>query len=138
VSARAPEIENALNRRRAERPELLLLDVEALHERLISEFLSRDQFFVERVRKNRMQNIDLRKYVKAARFERTAEGYFLAAVLEISNQGGAKPVEVVNAIYGIDEAEQAALQSRVRRSRLYAEMDGRDCSLLYHREHRVH
>jgi radical SAM-linked protein len=130
VSVAAPEIEQALSRKRAEQPELLSLSSNALHERLISEFLSHDRFLVERTRKNRSQNIDLRKFVKTVNFEQTAAGDFLTMVLEITNQGGARPVEIANAIYGIEEAEQAALQSRIRRSRLYAEIDGRDCSLL--------
>jgi len=130
ISTAAPEIEHGLARKRAERPDLLSLSGATLHEKLISEFLSHDRFLVERNRKNRSQNIDLRKFVKTVGFEQSEAGNFLVMVLEITNQGGARPVEIANAIYGIEEAEQAVLQSRVRRNRLYAEIDGRDCSLL--------
>jgi radical SAM-linked protein len=130
ISTAAPEIEHGLARKRAERPDLLSLSGATLHEKLISEFLSHDRFLVERNRKNRSQNIDLRKFVKTVGFEQTEAGTFLVMVLEITNQGGARPVEIANAIYGIEEAEQAVLQSRVRRNRLYAEIDGRDRSLL--------
>jgi radical SAM-linked protein len=130
VSVAAPEIEKALARRCQQQPELQSLSTIALHERLIAEFLLCDQFLIERTRKNRSQNVDLRKYVKAIRFEQTVNGDLLAMTLEITNQGGAKPTEIATAIYGIEEAEQATLQSRVRRSRLFAQIDGRDCSLL--------
>ncbi|MEW6730731.1 MAG: TIGR03960 family B12-binding radical SAM protein [Acidobacteriota bacterium] len=130
ISIAAPEIAKALVQQCAQHTEWHTLSNTALHQQLISNFLARDQVLIERTRKNRSQNVDLRKYVKALRFEQEMDGNFLIMVLEITNQGGAKPVEIATAIYGIDEAEQATLQSRVRRSRLYAEINGRDCSLL--------
>lgn len=130
VNVAAPEIQRALANVRARRSDLAALATAALHEQLISEFLRCEQFLVERARKNRSQSVDLRKYAKTVRFNETEAGQFLTMVLEITNQGGARPVEIATAIYGIEEAEQATLQSRVRRSRLYAEIDGRARSLL--------
>lgn len=130
VTATAPEIQRALAQRVATRPDLVALDVKAQHQALIAEFLSCDQFLVERNRKNRSQNVDIRKFVKSLQFIEQPANQFLQMVLVITNQGGAKPVEIATAIYGIDEAEQATLQSRVRRSRLFSEIEGRDCSLL--------
>jgi radical SAM family uncharacterized protein/radical SAM-linked protein len=130
INVAAPEIQQGLARLICERPELQALSSAALHEQLISQFLSHDQFIVERVRKNRSQNIDLRKFVKSIDYEQSESGDFLVMVLEITNQGGARPVEIATAIYGIEEAEQATLQSRVRRSRLFAEIDGHPYSLL--------
>ncbi|KAF0240977.1 MAG: hypothetical protein FD167_4072, partial [bacterium] len=89
-----------------------------------------EQFVISRTRKNRSQNVDVRKFVKSVRFEQTEKGDFLVMVLEISNQGGAKPVEIATAIYGIDQTDQATLQSRARRSRLYSEINGQEYSLL--------
>lgn len=128
VNVLAPEIQKALAKHVEKNPELKELSADALQEKLISEFLQCEEFVVARSRKNRSKNVDLRKFVKNLRFEKT--GNFLVMLVEITNQGGAKPIEIASAIYGIEEAEQATLQSRVRRSRLYAEINGQECSLL--------
>lgn len=128
INAAAPEIKRALAQYQIEQAEGQSLDSSVLHERLIADFLARAECFVARTRKNRSKNVDLRKYVKKICFE--PNGDQIVMLLEITNQGSAKPTEVITAIYGIDEAEQATLSSRVRRSRLFAEIDGQNCSLL--------
>ncbi len=130
VNTAAPEIQKALIERIEQQPEFKSLSISALHEKLISDLLLSEQFVISRTRKNRSQNVDVRKFVKSVRFEQTEKGDFLVMVLEISNQGGAKPVEIATAIYGIDQTDQATLQSRARRSRLYSEINGQEYSLL--------
>jgi radical SAM family uncharacterized protein/radical SAM-linked protein len=130
VNLQAPEIRQALEQRGQQCPELLTLPWPAQHERLIAEFLACTQFFIERSRKNRSQQLDIRQFVKQVWLDLQPTANYLAMTLAITAQGGAKPVEVAQAIYGIDEAVLATLQSRVSRTRLYAEIDGSTHSLL--------
>jgi radical SAM family uncharacterized protein/radical SAM-linked protein len=130
VDISAPEIQKALALNIERNPDLKSLSINALHEKFISDLLSSEEFVISRTRKNRSQTVDIRKFIKSICFEKTEKGDFLVMVLEISNQGGAKPIEIATAIYGIDQAEQATLQSRVRRSRLYGEIDGKEYSLV--------
>lgn len=126
VNLQAPEILSALNQH-IQQENFSVLDVS---QELVNKFLSCDEFLVTRNRKNRSQSVDLKKYVKNLRFEKTLNDDFLVMTLAITNQGGAKPVEIVSSIYGVDETQQATLQSRIKRSRLYAEIDGQEKSLL--------
>jgi radical SAM family uncharacterized protein/radical SAM-linked protein len=130
INLQAPEIHQALEQRGQQCPELLTLSPWAQHERLIAEFLACTQFFIERSRKNRSQKVDIRQFVKQVWLDSQPTANYLAMTLAITVQGGAKPVEVAQAIYGIDEAVLATLQSRVSRNRLYAEIDGSTHSLL--------
>lgn len=124
IDASAPELQTAVNRICGSRP------ATEVHRELITDFMAQESFFVERTRKNRSQRVDLRGFVKGFRFEETAESGLLVIQVELGNQAGAKPAEIAAAVYRIDEAEQASLQSRIRRSRLYSEIDGRAYSLL--------
>ncbi|MBI4850467.1 MAG: TIGR03960 family B12-binding radical SAM protein [Acidobacteria bacterium] len=130
ISTSAPEIQKALLEALEREPQLKSFSINALHEKLISNLLLSEEFVVSRSRRNRSQSVDIRKFVKSVCFEQTEKGDFLVMVLEISNQGGAKPIEIATAIYGIEQADQATLQSRVRRSRLYGEFNGKEYSLL--------
>jgi hypothetical protein len=47
----------------------------------------------------------------------------MTIVTELSASGAVKPVEVVGAIYGLEQQEMLALNSRVRRMRLYFESE---------------
>lgn len=123
IEVSAPELRSAVDR-------LSYSSRADAHRKLIADFMAQESFFVERTRKNRAQRVNLREFVKSLSFEETVEGDFLVMQVELGTQGGAKPAEIAAAVYGIDEAKQASLQSRVRRSRLYSEMDGRTYSLL--------
>ncbi|HKP12761.1 MAG TPA: TIGR03936 family radical SAM-associated protein, partial [Blastocatellia bacterium] len=90
-----------------------------IHQRLADEFLAHDSFVIERVRKDKRQRIDVRRYTKALRLDAATGG--LVITTEMTPQGGVKPVEVVAAIYELTEGEKLSISSRVRRLRLYLE-----------------
>jgi radical SAM-linked protein len=113
-----PEIEAALARICASRADMLD-DFNAMHGRLIDDFMSRESWMVERARKDKRQLVDVRRFTKALRF--VAENNSLHIVTEVSPAGGVKPIELMAAVYGLTEAEAASLSSRVRRLRLYKE-----------------
>ena len=119
VSEKAPEISAAVARLKASRAELGELEERDLHGRLISEFLARESFVIERVRKEKRQKIDARRYTFDLKHD--AQRGCLIMVTEVSPNGGVKPVEVLAAIYCLTDEEKLALSSRVRRLRLYAE-----------------
>ena len=94
-------------------------DAGEVHRRLADEFLAHDSFVIERVRKDKRQRIDVRRYTKALRLDAATGG--LVITTEMTPQGGVKPVEVVAAIYELTEGEKLSISSRVRRLRLYLE-----------------
>lgn len=125
IDVSTPELQLAVDRlSHSSRP------AKDVHRELIASFMAQESFFVERNRNNRSQRVDLRAFVKSLSFEETVEGDLLVMQVDLGNQGGARPTEITAAVYGIDEAKQASLQSRIRRSRLYAEVAGRVYSPL--------
>jgi radical SAM family uncharacterized protein/radical SAM-linked protein len=88
-----------------------------IHQALADEFLARESLIIERVRKDKRQRIDVRRYTKALRVDATG----LVITTEMTPQGGVKPIEVVAAIYDLTEGEKLSISSRVRRLRLYQE-----------------
>ncbi|MEK6304289.1 MAG: TIGR03960 family B12-binding radical SAM protein [Acidobacteriota bacterium] len=119
VSVDAAEIATAMQRNRAARPELAGAGDNEVHGRLAEDFLARDSCVIERVRKDKRQRVDVRRYTQRLRFH--SERRSLEIVTEVSPNGGVKPIEVLAAVYGLSEGEMLALSSRVRRVRLFAE-----------------
>jgi radical SAM family uncharacterized protein/radical SAM-linked protein len=117
----AKEIDQAVERLREQRPELAGQAAHDLHLKLVSEFLACGTLVVERLRKDRCQQVDVRRYTVGASV--VADGTTLRIVTELSPSGGVKPVEVVGAIFGLNQQEMLALNSRVRRIRMYYETD---------------
>ena len=103
----SPEIVNAAQR------------AGATHRSLVGEFLARETVVVERARKDKKQQIDVRKYT--VRLEADANRNRLRIVTELSPNGGAKPTEILAAVYGMTIEEVIPLSSRVRRLRLFSE-----------------
>lgn len=91
----------------------------ATHGALVGQFLARDTVVIERARKDKKQQIDVRKYT--VRLEADADGNRLRIVTELSPNGGAKPTEILAAVYGMTIEEVIPLSSRVRRLRLFFE-----------------
>jgi len=91
----------------------------ATHSSLVGGFLARETVVVERARKDKKQQIDVRKYT--VRLEADADGNRLRIVTELSPNGGAKPTEILAAVYGMTIEEVIPLSSRVRRLRLFFE-----------------
>ncbi|HWP42286.1 MAG TPA: TIGR03936 family radical SAM-associated protein, partial [Blastocatellia bacterium] len=123
----APEIRAAVARLRRERRELESLDESEIHMRIANEFLSRDNWVIERVRKEKRQRIDVRRYTIGLTLSKDRRS--LRIVTEISPNGGVKPIEVVAAMYGLEGDVVLSLSSRVRRLRLYKAEEGGDASL---------
>jgi radical SAM-linked protein len=115
----SPEIVEAVARARESRGELRAADEIEIHDRLASEFMARDSVVIERARKEKKQQIDVRRYT--VRLAADAEGNRLRIVTELSPNGGAKPTEILAAIYGMKFEEVIPLSSRVRRLRLFFE-----------------
>jgi radical SAM-linked protein len=113
----APEIGSALLRIRAERADLSGLEDEEIQARLADEFLCRESWVIDRVRKDKRQRVDVRRYTLGLGLSEDRAS--LHIVTEISPSGGVKPVEVVAAIYGLSGDDTISLSSRVRRIRLY-------------------
>ena len=113
VKLDAPEIEAAIQRRCADR------DWSNIHPNLIESFMARENCVIERVRKDKRQQVDVRRFTR--RLSVTEDLSRLIIVTEVSPNGGVKPVEVVAAVFGLTEAEKTSLSSRVRRLRLYSE-----------------
>ncbi|HSE97147.1 MAG TPA: hypothetical protein VLD57_02680, partial [Blastocatellia bacterium] len=128
----APEIKAAVSRLRLEREDLRELDEAAIHERLAEELLRRETWVIERVRKDKRQKIDVRRYTLELGLR--PDPASLRIVTEISPNGGVKPTEVVAAVYGLEGDEMISLSSRVRRLRLYKAVEASDASLQ--EEHR--
>jgi len=113
VKLDAPEIEAAIRRRSAD------LHSGDIHRELIENFMALETCVIERVRKDKRQQVDVRRFTK--RLSVTEDLSRLIIVTEVSPNGGVKPVEVVAAVFGLTEAEKTSLSSRVRRLRLYSE-----------------
>ena len=118
VSLDVPEIQSAVARQR-ERRGASGGDAREIHQALADEFLARQSLVIERVRKDKRQRIDVRRYTKALRVDEMTGG--LVITTEMTPQGGVKPIEVVAAIYDLTEGEKLSISSRVRRLRLYQE-----------------
>ncbi len=114
-----PEIEAAVGRIRAERAEFASMDAEGIHRRLFEAFIAREKCIIERVRKDKRQLVDVRRYTKGLSL--VDDQSSLSIVTEVSPNGGVKPIEVMAAVYGLTETETTSLSSRVRRLRLYSE-----------------
>ena len=119
IAIDAPEIASAIVRSCAARPELAEAGDTEVHDRLAEDFLARESCVIERVRKDKRQRVDVRRYTKRLRFH--SERRSLEIITEVSPNGGVKPIEVLAAVYGLSEGEMIALSSRVRRVRLFAE-----------------
>jgi hypothetical protein len=123
-----PAIADAVRRVATVRDDLVGLDPDAVHQTLAEEFFARESFVVERSRKGRAKEIDIRRFAKAFAFHGTNGTSELRLTLEITNSGSARAEEVFGSIYGLDEAERKALTSRVRRRRLFVWRDGAELS----------
>jgi radical SAM family uncharacterized protein/radical SAM-linked protein len=115
----APEIEAAILRIRGERADLEAMSASEIHGRLFDDFIARESCVIERVRKDKRQRVDVRRYTKGLSLVEDCNG--LKIVTEVSPNGGVKPIEVMAAVYGLTETEKISLSSRVRRLRLYSE-----------------
>jgi len=113
-----PEIEAVVARMRSEHGHLAGMNVENIHQNLAEAFMMRDSCVIERVRRDKRQRVDVRRYTKALIAD---EDTGLTIVTELSPNGGVKPIEVIAAVYGLNDAEMTSLSSRVRRLRLYFE-----------------
>jgi len=114
-----PEIQAAMGRLRDARADLADREADEIHNLLACEFMARESCVIERVRKDKRQKVDVRRYTKSLGFNAEIGG--LRLVTEVSPNGGVKPVEVLAAVYGLTEEEKILLSSRVRRLRLYLE-----------------
>ena len=114
-----PEIQAAVNRIRAERVELASFDAIGIHCNLFESFMIRETCVIERVRKDKRQQVDVRRYTRGLSLVENQSS--LSIVTEVSPNGGVKPIEVMAAVYGLTETETTSLSSRVRRLRLFSE-----------------
>jgi hypothetical protein len=120
VSIDEAEIVSAIDRMlRSGCPELAAAGELEVHGKLAERFLALESCIIERVRKEKRQRVDVRRYTK--RLQLNAERRGLEIITEVSPNGGVKPIEVIAAVYGLNEGEMLALSSRVRRVRLFAE-----------------
>jgi hypothetical protein len=119
VKLDAPEIKAAVNRACAERVDFAKMDAGNIHRTLNEVFMARESCVIERVRKEKRQRVDVRRYTKGLTI--TEDLSSLSIVTEVSPNGGVKPVEVMAAVFGLTETEMTSLGSRVRRLRLYSE-----------------
>ncbi len=114
-----PQIEAAVGRIRAQRSDLAAMDARGIHSSLFEAFIARESCVIERVRKDKRQRVDVRRYTKDLALVEDQSS--LRIVTEVSPNGGVKPIEVMAAVYGLTETETTSLSSRVRRLRLYSE-----------------
>ncbi|HJQ68364.1 MAG TPA: TIGR03960 family B12-binding radical SAM protein [Blastocatellia bacterium] len=119
VSLDSPEIIQAVRRSRATREGLESVEEVEIHRTLVGDFMARETSIVERARKDKRQQVDVRKYT--VRLEAEADRGVLRIVTELSPNGGAKPTEILAAVYGMTIEEVIPLSSRVRRLRLFYE-----------------
>jgi radical SAM family uncharacterized protein/radical SAM-linked protein len=119
IALRSPEMQAAMQRRLTVRGELAAMALNEIHCLLVDEFIQRDSCIIERVRKDKRQKVDVRRYTKGLSVDAATGSLIL--VTEISPQGGVKPVEVMAAVYGLTDEEKVSLGSRVRRVRLYSD-----------------
>ncbi len=125
-----PAIIAAVRRLAAVRDDLEGLDPVAVHRFLAEEFFARESLVIERTRKGRAKEIDIRRYAKGYEFTGTNGSSELRLTLELSNSGSARPEEVLGSIFRLDEGERRALSSRVRRCRLFIWREGEELSPL--------
>jgi radical SAM family uncharacterized protein/radical SAM-linked protein len=125
-----PAIAAAVRRLASVRDDLEGLDDAAVHRFLAEEFFARESFVLERVRKGRAKEIDIRRYAKAFAFTGTNGDGELRLTLELSNSGSARAEEVFGSIFRLDEAGRRALSSRVRRCRLFVWREGQELTPL--------
>lgn len=123
-----PVIAGAVRRLAAVRDDLSGLDADAVHRVLTEEFFARESLVIERVRKGRAKEIDIRHYARAFRFEGTNGDSEVRLTLELTNSGSARPDEILGSIYRLDPTERQSLSSRVRRCRLFIWRDGTELS----------
>jgi hypothetical protein len=90
-----------------------------IHTALFEEFIARESCVIERVRKDKRQRVDVRRYTRSLSL--VEDQTSVSIVTEVTPSGGVKPIEVMAAIYGLSETETISLSSRVRRLRLYSE-----------------
>jgi radical SAM family uncharacterized protein/radical SAM-linked protein len=114
----APEIEAAVLRMRSEEAGFEAIDVFEIHRRAAEAFMARESCVIERVRRDKRQQVDVRRYTKKLSL---VDDFSLSIVTEVSPNGGVKPIEVMAAVYGLTQTEMTSLSSRVRRLRLYSE-----------------
>jgi radical SAM family uncharacterized protein/radical SAM-linked protein len=119
ITLDAREIKNAMERLCAEREDLTGVAEDEAHRRLCEEFLAQQSCIIERVRKDKRQKVDVRRYTLGLYAD--TETRALSLVTEISPNGGVKPIEVMAAVYRLTDDEKVSLSSRVRRLRLYKE-----------------
>jgi len=86
---------------------------------LFESFLARESCVIERVRRDKRQRVDVRRYTRDLRL--VDDQTSVSIITEVSPNGGVKPIEVMAAIYGLTDTEMISLSSRVRRLRLYSE-----------------
>jgi radical SAM family uncharacterized protein/radical SAM-linked protein len=120
VALDVAEIAAALQRIRAARLQLADSEDDEVHNTLAEDFLARESCVIERVRKDKRQKVDVRRYTQRLRYHSGRRS--LEIVTEVSPNGGVKPIEVLAAVYGLELGEMLALSSRVRRVRLFAEV----------------
>ena len=125
-----PVITAAVARLAAVRDDLAGLDSDAVHRFLAREFFDREELVVERTRKGRTKQIDIRRYAKAFSFSGANGDRELRLTLELTNSGSARPEEILGSIYRLDGTAQKALSSRIRRCRLFVWREGEELSPL--------
>jgi radical SAM-linked protein len=118
VPLNAPEIRAAIERARQARRDLAGAAAEQVCMALAEDFLSRESCVIERVRRDKRQKVDVRRYTHRLEIDDRAN---LRIVTEISANGGVKPTEVLAAVFDLTEDERVSLNSRVRRLRLFKE-----------------
>jgi radical SAM family uncharacterized protein/radical SAM-linked protein len=119
VSLRTAEIEAAVMRIRPQRTDFETMRTAEIHTALFEEFIARESCVIERVRKDKRQRVDVRRYTRSLSL--VEDQTSVSIVTEVTPSGGVKPIEVMAAIYGLSETETISLSSRVRRLRLYSE-----------------
>jgi radical SAM family uncharacterized protein/radical SAM-linked protein len=119
VSLRTAEIEAAVKRIRPQRTDFETMRPAEIHTALFEEFIARESCVIERVRKDKRQRVDVRRYTRSLSL--VEDQTSVSIVTEVTPSGGVKPIEVMAAIYGLSETETISLSSRVRRLRLYSE-----------------
>jgi radical SAM family uncharacterized protein/radical SAM-linked protein len=118
VRLNTPEIEAAVQRMSLPQAGAAARDAGEVHRHAAKNFMTRETCIIERVRKDKRQQVDVRRYTKSLSL---IEDFSLSIVTEVSPNGGVKPIEVMAAVYGLTQTEMTSLSSRVRRLRLYSE-----------------
>ena len=119
ISLRTAEIKAAVNRILSQRTDFETMRTAEIHTALFEEFIARESCVIERVRKDKRQRVDVRRYTRSLSL--VEDQTRVSIVTEVTPSGGVKPIEVMAAIYGLTETETISLSSRVRRLRLYSD-----------------